>query len=257
MYGHMNVNRTNVRNSILTMIALSYIYKDEYLFVPWTNPHFWTDRNQTLHTSPQWSGRDHRVCMGPQYFTFPTFSTYFVGSECRFMRNSWLPAPHYPTTRYCVISVMRHVLVWHHTRCVVQWKCGEVNRMRVCENGNLMRREGSDLELHLQLHCIYTNDNVKPILPFARLSVPCLRTTHAFTFSTFPVVPARCFANGMTRQCCQPWESRVCLCRQPLCLYTFFDLVNLFCPFWEMFCERHDNTVIHASRMGKYILHVQ
>jgi len=37
----------------------------------------------------------------------------------------------------------------------------------------------------------------------------------------------------------------------PVCLYTFFDLLNLFRPFWEMFCERQDNIVIHASHMGK------
>ena len=59
-------------------------------------------------------------------------------------------------------------------------------------------------------------------------------------------------------QCCQPWESRVCLCRKPQCLYdTFFDLLNLFLPFWEMFRERHDNTVIHASHMGNYMLHAR
>jgi len=49
----------------------------------------------------------------------------------------------------------------------------------------------------------------------------------------------------------------MCLCRKPLCLYTFFDLLNLFRPFWEMFCEKHDNTVIHASHMGCYMLHAQ
>jgi len=49
----------------------------------------------------------------------------------------------------------------------------------------------------------------------------------------------------------------VCLCRKPLCLYyTFFDL-NLFRPFREMFRERHDNTVIHASDMGNYMLHAR
>jgi hypothetical protein len=68
------------------------------LFVPYTNPHFWTDRNQNLHTSPPWSGRDRRVCMGPKYFTFPTFSIYFVGNGCRFVRSRWLPAPHFAAT---------------------------------------------------------------------------------------------------------------------------------------------------------------
>jgi hypothetical protein len=84
---------------IYTVIKDIYlIYKDECLFVglsvPYTNPHFWTDRNQTSHTSPPWSGKDRRTCMGPQYFTFPTFSTYFVGSGCRFVRSRWQLAPH-------------------------------------------------------------------------------------------------------------------------------------------------------------------
>jgi len=60
------------------------IYKDECLFVclygTYTNPHFLTDLNQTLHTSPPWSGGGRRGCMDPQYFNFPNFSTYFVGS---------------------------------------------------------------------------------------------------------------------------------------------------------------------------------
>jgi hypothetical protein len=40
-------------------------------------------------------------------------------------------------------------------------------------------------------------------------------------------------------------------------LYTFFDLLTLFRRFWEMFRERQDNTVIHASHMGKYMLHAR
>ena len=38
-------------------------------------------------------------------------------------------------------------------------------------------------------------------------------------------------------------------------LHTFFDLLNLFRPYWEMFRERHTDTVIHASHMGNYMLH--
>ena len=49
----------------------------------------------------------------------------------------------------------------------------------------------------------------------------------------------------------------MCLCRKPLCLYTFFDLLTLFRPFWEMFREQHDNTVIHAPHMGNYMLHAR
>jgi hypothetical protein len=112
-------------------------------------------------------------------------------------------------------------------------------------------------ELHLQLHCICTNDNVKPIELSSSFRT-LFGTTHSFALSTLPVLPPIRFANGMTTQCCQPWESRVCLCRKPRCLYdTFFDLLNLFRPFWEMFREWHGNTVIHASDMGNYMLHVR
>jgi len=44
-------------------------------------------------------------------------------------------------------------------------------------------------------------------------------------------------------------------CGKPRCLHEiFFDLLNLFHPFREMFRKRHDNTVIHASHMGNYML---
>jgi hypothetical protein len=82
--------------SSMVRIQCHLTYKDVCLFVPYTNPHFWTDRNQTLHTSPPWSGRDRRVCMGPQYFTLPTFSAYFVVGSCQFIYSRWLRAPHYP-----------------------------------------------------------------------------------------------------------------------------------------------------------------
>jgi hypothetical protein len=50
----------------------------------------------------------------------------------------------------------------------------------------------------------------------------------------------------------------VCVCRKPQCLHeTFFDLLNLFRPFSEMFRKWHVNTVIHASRIGNYMLHAR
>jgi hypothetical protein len=39
----------------------------------YTNSSFWTDLNQTMHTSPPWSGRDLRVCMDPKFLTYSTF----------------------------------------------------------------------------------------------------------------------------------------------------------------------------------------
>ena len=51
---------------------------------------------------------------------------------------------------------------------------------------------------------------------------------------------------------------RACVCRKPQRLReTCFDVLNLFRPFWEMFRKRHDYTVIHASHMGKYMLHAR
>ena len=62
--------------------TLSYIYKDECLFVwmsgTYTNSHFWTDLNQTLHTSPPLSGGGRRVYMDPKFLTFSTFWALFL-----------------------------------------------------------------------------------------------------------------------------------------------------------------------------------
>ena len=70
------------------------VYKAESLFVclfaPYTNSHFWTDLNQTLHISPPWSGRDRRVCMNPNFLPFRHFDILFA-SVCRFQDIRWLP----------------------------------------------------------------------------------------------------------------------------------------------------------------------
>jgi hypothetical protein len=44
----------------------------------YTNSHFWTDLNQTLLTSPPWSGRDRRVCMDPKFSNSSTFWVFFL-----------------------------------------------------------------------------------------------------------------------------------------------------------------------------------
>jgi hypothetical protein len=142
-------------------INIYLIYKDECLFVcfygTYTKPHIWTDLNQILHTSPPWSGGGRRVCTDPQYFNFPTFSMYFVGSEYRFVRRRWLPAPERYTPCWCDVTGVT---------CTV---CNALTTRRserntcVCGNGNLMRREERKNKLHLKLHCIYTNDNEKPV----------------------------------------------------------------------------------------------
>jgi hypothetical protein len=83
------------------------VYKAESLFVclfaPYTNSHFWTDLNQTLHISPPWSGRDRRVCMVRKCLNFSTILTLFVGSGCRILGTKWLLAR---VIRDSVISVI-------------------------------------------------------------------------------------------------------------------------------------------------------
>jgi hypothetical protein len=72
-----------VLGCVLYGTPCNLIYKDEMVFcsflficlfvsiffVPYTNPHFWTDINRTLHTSPSSSVEVRRVCMDPQYLT--------------------------------------------------------------------------------------------------------------------------------------------------------------------------------------------
>jgi hypothetical protein len=53
-----------------------YIKMNVCLFV-W-NLYKFTFLNQTLHTSPPWSGRDRRVCMDPKFMTFTTFCALFL-----------------------------------------------------------------------------------------------------------------------------------------------------------------------------------
>jgi hypothetical protein len=42
--------------------------------------------------------RSYSKCVAPSVMRTICFSTYFVGSGCRFLRTTWLPVPHCPTT---------------------------------------------------------------------------------------------------------------------------------------------------------------
>jgi hypothetical protein len=48
------------------------------LYGTYTNPHFWTDLNQTSQTSPPWSGGGRRVCMDSKFLTSSTFWALFL-----------------------------------------------------------------------------------------------------------------------------------------------------------------------------------
>jgi hypothetical protein len=184
------------------------------LFVPYKNPRFWTDRNRTLHTSPPWSARDRRVCMGPQY---STFLTYFVGSECRFVRNRWLPAPHWLATALylwcgtCWCDVRdggglcnENTEKWMECACVkieTWWDGKEVTN-----------------ELHLQLHCIYTNDNIKPIEPSFVLLFPVYGEHISSPSQTFPLFQWDVLLTGWQHSAAKP-DSHMCVCVRSPCFY--------------------------------------
>jgi hypothetical protein len=101
---------SKLHSTFISYTKLNLFFLFVCLFVPYTKSHFWTNLNQTLHTSPPWSGRDRRVCMDPRRLTFSTFLIYFVASECRFHDRRWLPAQEssalYPW--FLQVLVIRH-----------------------------------------------------------------------------------------------------------------------------------------------------
>jgi len=149
------------------------------LYGNYINPHFWTDLNQTLHTSPPWSGGSRRVCMDPQYFNFPTFSTYFVGSECRFVRVRWLPATE-PPPPFCVISRVGVTSRTWRALCVMHRKRGGGNGMHVCGNGNLMGREGNEWWIALAIAVAFIQMITKNLSNFRPSSFRTLSRDNTF-----------------------------------------------------------------------------
>jgi len=121
---------------ILLFKFWNLIYKDECMFVCTLYKSTFLNRSEPnfAHISPVVWKRP-RVCMGPQYFTFPTFSTYFVGSGCRFLGSRWLPAPHCTATAlypwrgayWCDVThgVLCNESAEKLTECVWKWKPDE------------------------------------------------------------------------------------------------------------------------------------
>jgi hypothetical protein len=87
------------------------------MYGTYTNSHFWTDLNQTLHTSPPWSERDRRVCMNPKFVTSSTFWTLFFGGHCRVMGTRWLPVR--PFSAIHLYPWFQLMFVWRHRHDVV------------------------------------------------------------------------------------------------------------------------------------------
>ena len=88
------------------------------LYGIYTNSHFWTDLNQTLHTSPPWSGRDRRVCMDPKFLTSSTFwALFWGGGYCRITGTRWLPARPFSVIPLC--PWFQLVFAWRYRHYVV------------------------------------------------------------------------------------------------------------------------------------------
>jgi hypothetical protein len=77
-----NIITICINNNAIILYTNIYICLFVCLFVcmygTYTNSNFWTDLNQTLHTSPSRSGRDRRVCMDPKFLTSSTFWNFFL-----------------------------------------------------------------------------------------------------------------------------------------------------------------------------------
>jgi len=82
-----------------------------------TNPHFWTDLNQTLHTSPPWSGRDLGYVWTQNSWPLRPFGPFFFGGHCRIMGTRWLLAR--PFSAIILYPWFQLVFVWHHRHYVV------------------------------------------------------------------------------------------------------------------------------------------
>jgi len=87
------------------------------LYGTYTNIHFWTDLNQTLHTSSPWSGRDRRVCMDPKFLTSLTFWALYVWGPLQNHGHEWLPAR--PFSAIPLYPWFQLVFAWRHRHYVV------------------------------------------------------------------------------------------------------------------------------------------
>ena len=83
-----------------------------YVWNVYTNSHFWTNLNQTMHSSSPWSGRDRRVCMDPKFATSSTFWPLFLWGHCRIMGTRWLPAR--PFSAIPLYPWFQLVFAWRH-----------------------------------------------------------------------------------------------------------------------------------------------
>jgi len=96
------------------------IYKAEIVFCSFLfvcfyliqNPHFWTNLNQTLHTLPLRLEETVGYVWSENVWPFSTFLTLFIGSDCRILGTTWLPAQ--DTFATALYPWFVRVLAWRH-----------------------------------------------------------------------------------------------------------------------------------------------
>jgi hypothetical protein len=159
MYVYCIYRRYSLQVLISTSVrVILYIKMNVCMFVCTLYKSTFLNRSESnfAHFFPRF-GRDRRIWMGSQYFTFSTFLTYFAVSGCRCVRSRWLPAPHCSTAAL----YPRAGVTSRTVGCAMKMRRSERNACVKMETW-WDRMEVTN-ELNLQLHCIYTNDNVQPI----------------------------------------------------------------------------------------------
>jgi len=95
-----------IMNIIIANYVMLYI-KMKWFFVrfclgmygTYTNSHFWTDLNQTLHTSPPWAGRDRGYVWARNSWPFGPFF-FSLGATAESWAQDGFRRDHFPRYSY-------------------------------------------------------------------------------------------------------------------------------------------------------------
>ena len=142
------------------------------LYGTYTNPHFWTDLNRTMHTSPPSSGGGRRVCTDPQYLTLLDIFVIFCEEPVQNTGQNMAAGPRVIATALYPWCSRRHLLKessvtalypWYsrwqlrvlQVPCILHRQRGEENWMHACQYGkNRWDRKELNNGLKLQLRCV-------------------------------------------------------------------------------------------------------
>jgi hypothetical protein len=87
------------------------------LYVPYTNSHFWTDLNQTLHISPLGLEETVGYIWARNSWPLRHFGPFFFRVYCRIMGTRWLPER--PFSAIPLYPLFQLVFAWRHRHYVV------------------------------------------------------------------------------------------------------------------------------------------